>query len=74
MSAAALSQPIPPTLSRMWPGAGAGGNPGWGGGYQPPPTQFHPQQQWNQAPPPAIPPAGGPKKKAFICGINYIGE
>jgi len=29
------------------------------------------QQGWS-APPP-MPPPGGPKKRAFICGINYLG-
>lgn len=58
-----------PTLARMWPGGGQN----WSG-YQPPPPVPPPPgavQQWSQQGPPNS--GNQPKKRAFICGINYLG-
>ena len=65
------SGPLEPTRARMWPQGS--GYAGWSA-FQPPPTATNGQQQWTQGPPPAMPPAGGPRKRAFICGINYLGS
>jgi hypothetical protein len=62
------------TLTRMVPyGSGQQMYQGWGA-FQPPPTSAAAQHQWQHAQvPPPMPAPGGPKKRAFICGINYLG-
>lgn len=68
---AVLDGPPPPTLIRMWQGP-SNGQQGWSA-YQPMPNDPSMHPNWNQGPPPPMPPPGGPKKRAFICGINYLG-
>ena len=56
-----------PTLARMWPGGGQN----WSA-YQPPPTMTPGGvPQWAQQGPPSA--GNQPKKRALICGINYLG-
>ena len=52
------------------------GRQGWDA-YQPPPYPNDPNYAQNsnqQGVPPPMPPSGGPKKRAMICGINYLGS